>query len=196
MPILEIFHFILGWSAFVYILFSSKRITKFIKNGLFIFLIIVEFYLLFVTNTLYIIVGSKYYSFCSDKTFLDGRLAPTVTEGYIKTMGDYIEKYDDYRLYILGGYSYLVKLALDIPINKFDLINNGNMGYNGSIRYIEEIEEDCSVNKCIFIVNDNDLKEELFNQTNKDILKFVTTNNTKIYASTIFNVYVNEERIE
>ena len=35
-----------------------------------------------------------------------------------------------------------IKLNLDIPINKYDIINNGNMGYNGSKNYIKEIDEE------------------------------------------------------
>jgi len=192
LPILEVYHFVLGWSAFLYIIFKSNIITKSLKNYLFIFLVIMELLVLFTTNTLYTIKDRIYYEHYSGKTFLEGRLCPQITEGYIEDMESYINKYSDYKLYIFGGYSYLVKLSLDIPINKFDLINNGNMGYNGASRYLQEIKETCAVDKCLFIINDSDLKTQLYNQTNKEILKYVVNNNTKIYASSVFGVYINQ----
>lgn len=191
-PIMEIYHFVFGWSAFIYILFKSKKLTNNIKNLLFIFLIAAEIYILFTTNILFAIRDRKYYEYYPNDTFLKGRLITNITKNYIETIDSYIETYSDYKIYILTGHSYLIKLSLDIPINKFDLINNGNMGYNGANKYLEEIKEDCSKEKCLFIINDNELKnEESYNQTNKDILKYVVSNNMKIYTSNIFLIYIN-----
>lgn len=193
LPILDVYHFLLGWSAVVYIIFQSNRITEYFKNGLFIFLIIVEIYILFVTNTVFTIRDEEYFEHYPEHTFLSGRLVPIITKQYLVGMEDFIETYPDHKLYVFGNYAYIVKLSLDIPVTKFDLINNGNMGYKGAERYIEEIDDTCITEKCIFIVNDSELNSQLYNQTNKEILMYVRKNYTKIYSSSVFGVYITQE---
>ena len=61
-----------------------------------------------------------------------------------------IDKYPEYTPYLFGYFAYLTKLTYEIPINKYDIINNGNMGYGGYKQYIEEIDQYCQNNKCIF----------------------------------------------
>jgi len=65
------------------------------------------------------------------------------------------------------------------------------MGYNGAIKYIDEMDSYCSVNDCLFIVNDSELKKTDYNQTNQAILLYVTNNYEKIYASSVFGVYIS-----
>ena len=191
-PIVEVYHFVLGLSAFIYVLFDYLKDKDVLKNTLFIVLLIIELYILFTTNIMYMLLGNNYYELYKEDTFLKGRKVLNVTDDYIDKIEEIIDKYPDYRLYILNGSSYLVKLNLNIPINKYDLINNGNMGYKGSIKYINEIDKYCKNNKCLFIINDNDLDDKTI-QTNKDILMYVVKNNNKIYSSTIFNAYINEK---
>ena len=191
-PIVEVYHFVLGLSAFIYVLFDYLKDKDVLKNTLFIVLLIIELYILFTTNIMYMFLGNNYYELYKEDTFLKGRKVLNVTDDYIDKIEEIIDKYPDYRLYILNGNSYLVKLNLNIPINKYDLINNGNMGYKGSIKYINEIDKYCKNNKCLFIINDNDLDDKTI-QTNKDILMYVVKNNNKIYSSTIFSAYINEK---
>ena len=133
-----------------------------------------------------------YLGHSSNDTFLKGRLIPNVTDNYIQDMNKIIHTYPGYKLYILGNYSYVIKLALDIPINKYDLINHGNMGYRGSERYIQEIDEDCQEQQCLFIVHDDELRSKAYNQTSMQILEYVTNNYYKIYATSIFGVYITQ----
>ena len=120
-------------------------------------------------------------------------ITSTEPKEQIAQMNNYIQQYPDHKLYILGNYSYLIKLSLDIPINKYDLINNGNMGYEGSAKYIKEIDQACSIEKCLFIINSAELNAQEYNQTNTDILLFVTKKYQQIYTSDaqIFEVYIN-----
>ena len=74
-------------------------------------------------------------------------------------------------------------------LNKYDLINNGNMGYDGVSRYIEEIDEYCSENKCLFILENRG--EESTNQTNVDILKYVEDNYMQNIGGSIYKIYSN-----
>ena len=55
---------------------------------------------------------------------MKGRVSYLATPLYIKDIGRQIEKYPNYDIYLLGSFSYLVKLNLDIPISKYDTLNN------------------------------------------------------------------------
>lgn len=190
LPIVELNHFVLGYSAFIYILFQDKKLEDYIKKGLFVSLTILEIYLIFITNTLFAIRDREYFEYYPKDTYLKGRLVSNVMDEYVEDVGYYINKYSDYKPYIFSNYSYFIKLDLNIPINKFDLINTGNMGYNGENRYVEEIKDICSKDKCLFIINESDLTNEEYSQISKKILKYVVNNNTKVYSSNIFSVFI------
>ena len=84
------------------------------------------------------------------------------------------------------------KIIQDENCGYFDLINHGNMGYHGSERYIQEIDEDCQEQQCLFIVHDDELRSKAYNQTSMQILEYVTNNYYKIYATSIFGVYITQ----
>lgn len=190
LPIVELNHFVLGYSAFIYILFQDKKLEEHIKKGLFISLTILEIYLIFITNTLFVIRDREYFEYYPKDTYLKGRLVSNVMDEYVEEVEYYINKYSDYKPYIFNNYSYFIKLDLNIPINKFDLINTGNMGYNGENRYVEEIKDICSKDKCLFIINESDLTNQEYSQISKKILEYVINNNTKVYSSNIFSVFI------
>ena len=190
LPIIELNHFVLGYSAFIYILFQDKKQEEYIKKSLFLFLAIIEIYLIFITNTLFVIRDREYFEYYPKDTYLKGRLVSNVMDEYVEDVEYYINKYSNYKPYIFNNYSYFIKLDLDLPINKFDLINTGNMGYNGEVRYIEEIKDICSKDKCLFIINENDLINQEYSQISKKILEYIVNNNTKIYSSSIFSVFI------
>ncbi|MCI6265686.1 MAG: hypothetical protein MR598_02430 [Erysipelotrichaceae bacterium] len=189
-PITDISHFVLGWAPVIYILFQKKELTKFIKISTFLVLLTIQVSILFMNDYVTSIKPRIYLDHNTSNTFLEGRLTPIITENYISTMKELIQRYPDHKLYILGNYSYLVKLYLDIPINKYDLINDGNMGYHGSQKYIQEIKKDCQNQSCLFIVNDMELTKKSYNQTNAEILEYVTKNYNKIYSSSVFGGYI------
>ena len=100
-------------------------------------------------------------------------------------------KNDYYFIYLLTQNSYEIKLNTSYPINKFDLINNGNMGYHGSEKYLKEIDTYCKGNRCIFIMNDSEATISKTIQTNREILSYVGSNYHKIYSYNVFSFYIN-----
>lgn len=191
-PILEIYHFVLGWSAFIYVLFGNNNVNDSLKKALFIFLLIIEVCLVFTNNEMFTIRDRKYfYEYPLKESFMYKRKVHNITEGYIYEIKSVIDKYEGYDLYIFGNYSYLVKLELCIKRNKFDLINNGNMGYKGEAKYISEIRDNCKQSKCLFIVDYRELLREDYSQVNRNILEYVVYNYDKVGSSSMFNVYIN-----
>ena len=187
-PIVNYVHFMISFIPVVYLIIYEYRQQPLIKwfSGV----VAVSFFLsfLYMFTIDYDEVGIKAYD---KNTFMKGRLIYNIVEDYIDLTDEYITKYEDYQPYVLTNTAYQIKLNLDYEINKFDLINNGNMGYKGGKGYIKEIDNYCKDNKCIFFINKLELNDDYGNQTNQVILKYVDKEYTKLYSSNTINIYKN-----
>lgn len=92
----------------------------------------------------------------------------------MNTVVEYLKTIDG-NIYIIDMYAYFLKLEMNMPINKYDLLNNGNLGKDGEIRIINEIEETCKSEKCTFLLNEKEIGNKI-SQYNKDILLYVINN--------------------
>lgn len=108
----------------------------------------------------------------------------------IKDIIKYIDQYEG-KLYIISKSGYMFKLEAKIPINKYDLLNNGNLGSGGYQKIIEEIEEYCSKEKCVFFLDKEELKEETKGVYNKEIVKYVDKTYDKQTSINGLNIYTN-----
>lgn len=188
-PIVDYVHFIISFIPVVYLglsEFGKKRYAFLFTSTAVItfFLVLNVFIMLSNDNYLYL----THYKI---DNFMKGRVTYRLTSDYVFHVKDFLDQYEDYRSYILGHFSYLIKLNNDLPINKYDLINNGNMGYHGSEKYLMEIDTYCKENQCIFIMNDSEATISKTIQTNREILSYVGSNYHKIYSSNVFSVYIN-----
>ena len=104
------------------------------------------------------------------------------------------EQYHDYQIFYFNDYAYLYKLDLHQNINKYDYIWRGNMGYDGENKYIEEVDKYCKNNKCLFIIDENNIiNYDPTNNISKKIIDYVTNtyqkekyilyNNATIYTN-------------
>ena len=188
-PIVDYVHFIISFIPVAYLV-----LLKFKKNNYICLLgttAVISFFL--ALNTL-IMVQEQNYLYLSHykvNNFMKGRVTYNVTEDYVFNVKKYLDEYAEYHPYILGHFSYLIKLNNEIPINKYDIINNGNMGYHGEEKYLKEIDDYCKENKCIFIINDEEATISKTIQTNREILRYVKQTYYQKYSSNIFSVYTN-----
>ncbi|MBQ8682004.1 MAG: hypothetical protein IJ509_03745 [Bacilli bacterium] len=188
LPIVDYVHFMISFIPVVYLLLKKIKNIPFVT--LFGSSLIGSFFiafniLVFITKDNYLFLG--HYDV---NNFMKGRVTYNLTEGYVFRAKEYLDKYEDYRPFILGHFSYLIKLNNNMPINKFDLINEGNMGYNGTQKYIDEIDNYCKEEKCVFIINDNE-SDVVDIQTSGEILDYVSNNYRQVYCSSTFSVYIN-----
>ena len=186
-PIVNYPHFMISFIPFVYYLLSYKK--KYINLMGSIFVVI--YFVIFSISLMMVDDKYLYTSISHEDNFYKGKMVASHFDFMIDSISDVIERHDGYRYYLLGNFAYLVKLELGEKIDKFDLINNGNMGYNGEYRYIDEIDNYCKKNnnKCLFIVESKD--ENSTNQTNVEILKYVQDSYIKEISSNIFEIYIN-----
>lgn len=183
-PITDGSHFVLTFSPIIYYLFCRY----FNRQFRFIFSVMLIFYILGFNVGVYNSKTDVIYK--DNNSFINYKRVPNYLDQYFGFIEEYTFKYKDYRLFLLDSRAYVGKLEFNMKINKYDLINDGNMGYNGSYKYVKEIDDYCSDHKCLFIVN----KEEVFNdinQTNKYIVSYIIKNYIEIAGSNIDSVYVN-----
>lgn len=187
-PIVNYIHFTISFIPVIYLLF--KEFKNNIYFNLCCMITIVSFFIGFNLASV-LSKDTKYLEYYKVDNFMKDRITYNITDDYVSSAKEYIDKYDDYTPFIFGRISYLMKLNINIPVTKYDIINDGNMGYNGANRYIEEIDNYCKDNKCVFIINDNEEDLSKTVQTNIKILNYVKNNYNSIYKSNIFSVYIN-----
>ena len=189
LPIVDYVHFWVAFIPVVYLLMNYFK-KSFVSN---IFLIgfSVAYFVIFTCSILFSKSVYHYVGRYPDYTFMKGRVSYIATSYYIHDMKEQMNKYSDYEPYVLGSFSYLVKLNLNMKINHYDIINNGNMGYEGEKRYVREIDNNCQKHKCVFFISDEEAEGKVYNQVNLKILEYVITHYEKKYSSNTFSVYVN-----
>lgn len=108
---------------------------------------------------------------------------------------DLVNKYynDGNKIFYVSGDAYFFKLYLNREIDNYDLILNGNMGYNGSQKWIDGVSDVCSKEKCVFFVLKEKYYEVDFTQLNMDIFSYVVDNYYLIDSDVRYYVYSNIE---
>ena len=79
-------------------------------------------------------------------------------------------------------------MNIDYPLSKFDMICNGNMGYNGAERYISEFVNICEDANCLFLLD----SDEGLLQTSRVIYSYVEDNYQEIDKVYQWKVYFED----
>ena len=154
------------------------------------------FYFFIVGLVLFIFSGNvfkDYYLYDDSNSYLYGRVFDKNNQLVINEVGNYIlDNVDDYgdNIFIFSTRAYLIKLNINVKINKYDLILNGNMGYNGDERIIKEVNDICSDEKCLFIIDPSEF--DINNQLNKNIINYVEDEYEKAGNLYSFFIYNND----
>ena len=113
---------------------------------------------------------------------------------YIHGINEEIVYDDDYRVFYISTDAYLYKYDIHENIDKYDLLLNGNMGYDGEQQYINEINDICSEVKCMFIIDkDRTKKNYQFPFRIRDfVIKKYNKNYEINYNNSIIYVYTND----
>lgn len=189
LPIVNCVHFVISFIPVVYLFLEKYRDNRYV-----LFLCFVGVCSFFIGFNGSLFIKDSHYksiSYYDRDNFMSGRVIYNITENYIDKAKEYVDLYEGYNVYFFGSFAYMMKLNCGIPITKYDIINDGNMGYHGDFRYIKEIDDYCEENKCLFIINDHEGDDSSVSQTNIRILDYVKDNYYQVYSSNIFSVYIN-----
>jgi len=176
-------------SVIIYVLLMEYDITKIKYIYLFIFIYITT---ILIAGIKAVNAGIEFNIYKDDGYFY-GRNVRKDVYGYIANYENclaYANKNGYDYLFVFSKNAYFLKLANDQVLNKFDLINNGNMGYKSYLGYIEDIESMCKDSVCMFIVEEySDIDR---GQTNINLLNYPYENYILKYSLGQFKIYKNE----
>ena len=162
-------------------------------NRIIYWVLVIIFGLYLIINIFSNVSSSYYHLYSKRNSFLYGRSINGIYDKQIDKLYSYLDKNrSDNRLYIFSCYAYLIRLNNGEIPDKYDLINNGNMGYRGEVKYIKEIDNYCSKNKCMFVLASEDFVHQ--HQTSKKILDYVVKNYDNITNFDAFGIYTNNFR--
>ena len=189
-PTVNYIHFIIGFAPVLYLLLALIKDVKFSRTILmtiisYISILFIIFNVDYYKSEYNLVFSSKY----PINNFMKDRLTNTIVSTYVFEIGNYIKNNNFDKVYILGNFSYLIKLNNNLPINKYDIINNGNMGYKGYKGYLEEINKSCNNNSCLFIISDEEIETKRNIQTNREILIYIKDNYYKEFGSNTYSIY-------
>ncbi|MEG2283292.1 MAG: hypothetical protein RSB99_01525 [Bacilli bacterium] len=110
------------------------------------------------------------------------------TVSNIKTITSYL--IDNPSTYIFSYQAYLFKLEAGLKLDKYDLVNDGNMGYNGASKYIEELSNLTSSKTINFLIPKDD---KLIGQTSTELINWVHESFDYIGSISSYNIYRSKD---
>lgn len=114
------------------------------------------------------------YTFSKDSNLFKYRIIEKDHLTYFNNLSNYLQDNYTDNYYFLMQNAYIHKLENNIPINKYDLLNNGNLGHKGINYIIKEIDNNCQNNTCYFLIDYNYLTHKT--QYNQEILEHILIN--------------------
>lgn len=183
-PIMDVPHFLIAFPLTVYYFLKNCDIKQ--KKDLHYIIYFAVFgiaYLSFGLNLNFNIVKNNNFMYLRNADLKSMELKEQVSIIRKK------DKYYDNKFYILDTACFL-KLYTNEEINKFDILNNGNFGYKGSLGYIEDIDNICNKESCIFYIA-YWYYYKVDGQLNKEILDYIVHNYQKKEEYKYFHIYTN-----
>ena len=168
-PIIQSYHVILSFIPVFGFILNELNLNKRIINIAFIIFISIIF-----TFNIYNIYTHKYNYPNETTAYKYRKILPVDAQSIVK-VSKYITSIND-RLYFLSSTAYTVELENKVPPNKYNLLNDGNLGLNGETKLINEIKNTCAKEKCTFIIDMTDIYDTKSAQFNKNIPKYIMDN--------------------
>lgn len=185
-PIFESSHFILAFIPVIYYFFITYD-----KIYRYLLCILLGVYLFgYYIQVINVNMGDVGKIYINNNSFINYKRLPRYTDYEFDMVKGYINKYNNYKLFFLTSDAYIYMLEYDMPVDKYNLINDGNMGYRGSKKYVNEIDDYCSKNKCMFVIKSNEVVKN-YNQINREITGYVVNKYLSIYSSDKLTFYIN-----
>lgn len=182
-PIFDTYHVLIPFIPVLgYFLSKLNLVVKVTQVAFVVFIGIV-----FAYNINNVLNGNN--RFPNDTNVCKMRILDDNTISNIKEVSNYLKENKD--VYIINDKAYVYKLESDIPINKFDLLNDGNLGKDGDIRLIKEIEYKCREKVCTFLMREDEIYDNTLTQTNRKIINYINDNYKKVGKIIDLTIYQN-----
>lgn len=189
-PICDDYHFMIGLIPVLVWILSKYNISIY----KFKYIMIIVYFFCFYFN-ISLNGYSDYYIYSDRDSFMYGRTMDRYEYMYIIESNSYIDElYDKYsfsNLFIFSRNAYQLKLNRNEVLGMYDLINIGNMGYDGEDNYISKLDDICSYDKCLFVIYKYEFSSN--SQTSREIIDYVYFNYNILEENDYYIVYSNLE---
>ena len=189
-PIVDDYHFMIGFIPVFYYFLECVKIDNYKLKYYFV----ISLFFCCLWN--FYVHPYEFGHLYSDKnSYLYGRNIPEYVENSVTKISNYINAVrNDYDyVYFFSANAYYVKLNINYIITKYDMINNGNMGYHGGAYYMDEINDYCDSHSCIFILYQYEFRENNVSQTSQELVDYVKNTYTKFDNFDSFDIYVSKD---
>lgn len=180
-PIFDFYHIFVALLPVIYYYFlnyENKKFLLFWIKVLSISFIIINFTLVLKFSFPIFFSKNNFLRYINISTNID----------YVNNVSNYVNKKEkENKVYLFSSDAYLIRMSLNEANSVYDLVNNGNLGNNEDY-YLEKMISSCQNRKCLFILENNHLN----NQINKKFTNYVRKN--YYYLETLpygNDVYVN-----
>ncbi|MBQ2872928.1 MAG: hypothetical protein IJE89_02905 [Bacilli bacterium] len=185
-PIFDMYHVLLPFIiALAYFLKDIKLNKKIIMLGFVVSNITVFIYNINLYST-------KNFSYPNNSSICKYNKISTAAVDYIKSISNYIKNNNNKKIFIVDMSAYLIKLEANIPINKYDLLNDGNLGKDGQYKIIKDFQDICDNEECTFLLRKEELTDKELSQYNQEIYKYIIENTKEkgeIHGLSIYKNY-------
>lgn len=184
-PLFDRYHVFLGFIPVLTLFLSKIKLKKRI--------ITITFYLFIIGIFSYnmYLIRNQTFEYPNNTNVYKYRLVNKNLIYNIKKISEYIKTING-NLFIINQNAYILKLEAKIPINNYDLLNNGNLGKDGEDKIIKELHNICNKEQCTFLMYDKEINNSTISQTNQKIIKYVSENYYKQEKILDLTVYRNE----
>ena len=183
-PIFNPYHVLLSFIPALMYLVNDIKINFKVSNYCFVVCIII-----LLSFNIYQTINNKWTYPNNTINFKYKRLNDNIVN-FINGTKEYITNIEG-NIYILDEIAYLIKLESFIPINKYDLLNNGNMGAGGLTKILKEIDNTCKKEKCTILLDENKLDDNKYNQYDNKLYYYVIDNYQEKGVIRELKIYTN-----
>lgn len=179
-PIFDLYHFELFFIMFLVVFLLQKKLALKINIKLFAIGVLLGISVLLLKDRSF----SK-IKYPNKINHFEYKLLDNKYIDYTNKINKKIDKYGIKNIIFLSADAHYFKIVNDKNINKYDLINKGNLGYNGDKRLLNDIKT--SKDK-VFFVDKSELG--LNKQSSKPALNYVIKNGKKIDKVYKYDIYI------
>lgn len=184
LPLFDLYHFQIFFVAFVLFLIPKIK-NDFLNYPLFAGCIILGLFMV----SLYYDLKKYNYVYPNDINNFNYKFINGEEVKFINLVNQYMIEHNDSEFVFLCSDAYFFKLTNNIEINHHDIVNYGNWGYDGSRKLLNSIK---NIDNAIFVLNMDEIQQR-GNQTDKNVVRYVLENGTKVHTIQIYDFYILEK---
>ena len=180
LPMIDLYHTQLFNLAFLISIFLNINISKTVNKNIRLFSIVI----IILSQIIIINDYQKPITYPNKLNNFEYRYISNEALEKTEEVNKYIKKNKDKKIIFLVSNAYYFKIINNMKIEKIDLINYGNSGYNGTEKNIKTINKN---KDALFMIEEDDLVHK--GQYDQKVLQYIVDNAEKIDSFGMYSIY-------